>query len=133
MAPPTPADSHPIVRQDLPGLVALLRQPARPELRGEAAGTLGEPGNFAANEMLVRVDERLCPNHPTQEKLTAWRIEVQRTPEEEDRAARLREALDVISAHEPEFIALERKSGQKRRHRAGSAKKTGKKPAGGTV
>ena len=72
------------------------------------------------------------PNHPAQEKLAAWRIEEQRILEEDDRAARLREALRVISAHEPEFIALERKSGQKRRQRAGSAKKTGKKPAGGT-
>jgi len=39
---------------DLAGLLALLRQPALPDLRGEAAMALGELGNFEATELLVR-------------------------------------------------------------------------------
>lgn len=69
------------------------------------------------------------PNHPAQKELVPWQGEEQKLLETDERAANLREAMRVISEHEPAFIALERKTGKKRRHT--SAKKTGNKPAGG--
>jgi len=63
------------------------------------------------------------PNHPAHHKLSAWLGEAQKLTKMDDPAADLREALRVISEHEPAFKALERKSRQKHRH---SAKKTGK-------
>jgi HEAT repeat protein len=54
----TPGYSRRILRlmeeNDLAGLLALLRQPANPDQRGEAAQALGELGNFEATELLVR-------------------------------------------------------------------------------
>ena len=73
------------------------------------------------------------PNHPAHQKLAAWRVEEQKLLEKDERVVDLSEALRVISEHEPAFRGLERKTGQKRRRRASSAKKTGKKPAGGTA
>ena len=73
------------------------------------------------------------PNHPAHKVLADWQGEEQKLTQTKKPVVDLSEALRVISEHEPAFIALERKSGQKRHHRAGGARKTGKKPAGGTV
>lgn len=73
------------------------------------------------------------PNHPAYQNLAAWQGEEQKLTKADEPVVDLREALRVISEHEPEFIALELKTRQKRRHSASSAKKTDKKPAGGLV
>lgn len=71
------------------------------------------------------------PDHPAQKKLVAWQGEEQRLPETDEREAAFREALRVISEHEPAFAALERKTGQaagkkRRRSSASNGKKTAK-------
>ena len=54
------------------------------------------------------------PKHPSQQKLSEWKVEGQKLLAKDERTADLQKALRVISKHELAFMALERKTKRRR-------------------